>query len=208
MAEMRKVEETCAFPNKHKPDLPNPINETLEQKEDAEDDGSDSNKRQKLEISTENEKNIVCSFSVAEKMEVSKDGKEDDYKDDENDITGDHVRVEADLVDIGEEIVVADKGNGISVEASEEVDIIEEEDDSEEFDSEEYDTSDYSSYDSSDYSSYDSSDDSSDYSSDDSSDYSSYDSSDDSFFSDSSGDDSDSSKFSGLDSDSDDIRFL
>ncbi|KAK6121137.1 hypothetical protein DH2020_045125 [Rehmannia glutinosa] len=94
-------------------------------------------------------------------MAVSKDGKEDDYKADENDIKDNHVKVEADLVDNGKEFMVADKGNGISIEASEEVDIIEEEDDNEEYDNEEYDSDyDYSSYDSSDYSSYDANDDS------------------------------------------------
>ncbi|KAL2240680.1 histone H2A.Z-specific chaperone CHZ1 [Sesamum indicum] len=122
MADMRNIEEGSAFPEKRKLDLPNPIDKTLEEKEEIkEEDKSDSNKRQKLETPMENENSIIRSFTVDEKTSDLSDGKED-CKADENDNKEELLKVEAEIVDKEKGIAAVDKGKGILIEESEDED--------------------------------------------------------------------------------------
>ncbi|KAK4417943.1 hypothetical protein Salat_2207000 [Sesamum alatum] len=117
MADLKSIEEGSAFPEKRKLDLPNPIDKTLEEKEEIkEEDKSDSNKRQKLETPTENE-NVIRAFTADEKITDVSDG-EQDRKADENDNKEEHLEVEAEIAD-EEGIAAVDKGKGILIEESE-----------------------------------------------------------------------------------------
>ncbi|KAG8385016.1 hypothetical protein BUALT_Bualt04G0179000 [Buddleja alternifolia] len=117
MANMRKVEEGSAFPEKRKLDLPNSINKSREEKEEVkEEDKPNPTKKQKLTITPEN---VICSYVIDDKVVESKDGKEN-CKADENENKDEHYKVEPETVNRDDGITMVDKGKGILIEESDE----------------------------------------------------------------------------------------
>ncbi|KAL2234142.1 UNVERIFIED_CONTAM: hypothetical protein Sindi_1146400 [Sesamum indicum] len=118
MADVKAVDEGSQFPEKRKLDLPNPVNNALEEEKiDA-----DSNKRQKIEIpsgiAAESEGRLNNS-AAAEEEDGEEDEDEEDYNA-EQDEDGDEETENVDRK--GKGIMTDPKGKGKMVEESEDDD--------------------------------------------------------------------------------------
>lgn len=118
MADVKTVDEGSQFPEKRKLDLPNPVNNALEEdKNDA-----DSNKRQKIEIPSKNAAETEERLNNSANAE-EEDGEEDEDEEDynaEQDEDGDEETENVDRK--GKGIMTDDKGKGKMVEDSEDDD--------------------------------------------------------------------------------------